>query len=400
MKVAIVHDYLTQRGGAERVVLSLHRLFPDAPIFTAIYEPTSTFPEFAECEIRTSVLQRVPHRFMSGRALLPLYPIAFDTFRLRGYDLVISSSSGFAHGVRAGTAAHLCYCYTPPRFLYRTPRYLESVGRLGTVAGYALAPVLAALRQWDARASRRPDSYVAVSHVAAARVRALYGRACPVVYPPVHFPSLPLPGSDPPPRIRHLATGPFVLVVSRLLPYKRVDLAIEACASVGARLVVVGTGPMDRELRACAVRRSSGAPGSFGVEFLTTADERELGWLLANCTAVVQAGEEDLGLVPLEANAASRPAVAFAAGGALETVADGTTGILFAEQTPDSLAKGLHAVEERAWDQSVLRAQAERFSETAFHDGIRATVEELFGGGGSPAAGAGAGQDDALETAV
>lgn len=353
MNVAIVHDDLTQRGGAERVVLSLHRLFPDAPIYTSVYRPATTYPEFAGCDVRVTGLQRLAQRVGDPRRLLPLYPWVFGRLRLRGYDAVISSSARFAHGVRAEGGLHVVYCYSPPRFLYRTAEYLAEGSPAPAWARRFLPPVLAAMRRWDLRAAARPDVYVATSSATARRIAETYGRRAVVLHPPVFNVGRTAAGPAP-------SSGPY-LVVSRLLPYKRVDLAVRACSERGAPLVVVGSGPAEAEIRPVA------GPT---VEFRHGLTDDELCELFARCRAVIQPGREDLGYAPLEANAAGRPAVALAAGGALETVVDGETGVLFPEPTVDGLHAALDRVEAQAWEPARLRAHAQRFSEERFHDGL------------------------------
>lgn len=351
-RVAIVHDYLTQRGGAERVVLSLARLFPDAPVYTSIYDAERTHIEFLEVDVRTTWLQRLPRR-TAGRGLLPLYPAAFRSLRLEGYDLVISSSSGFAHGVDAGDALHVTYCYTPPRWLYLTDRYLAEGSPAPRWAKGILHPMLVALRHWDRRAARRPDAYVGISSAVADRIAEAYGREADVVHPPVGVRGTPAAtGGD--------AADPYFLVVSRLLPYKRADLAVRACRELGARLVVVGEGPALDSLRALS-------SSSDDVEIRGSVDDVELVRLLQGCTALIQAGEEDFGLMPLEANAVGRPAVAFARGGATETVIDGVTGVLFDEPTVASLLDALRRVTTTTFDPDKLRHHVETFGEARFH---------------------------------
>lgn len=356
MRVALVHDDLTQRGGAERVVLALHRLFPEAPIFTSVHDSSGTFEEFTGADVRTTFLQRLPHRGNRARALLPLYPIAMNRIDLRGYDLVVSSSSRFAHGVKAPHACHVSYCHTPARWLYDTG-YFGPGGPVRSWAVPALRPLLGIMRRWDQVAARRPDVYVANSREVAARIERVYGREAPVIHPPVDVIST----SD----TTETAGGgsdPYYLVVSRLLPYKRIDLVIHACAAMGRRLIVVGSGPARQALTALA---RSVAPGL--VEFRSGLSDGALHRLLAGCTALVQAGREDFGLVPIEANAAGRPAVAFAAGGGLETVVDGTTGVHFTEQAGGALIAALERVESTPWDAALLRRHAEGFGEVRFH---------------------------------
>lgn len=391
-RVALVHDYLTQRGGAERVVLSMHRLFPEAPIYTSLHDPDGTYAEFREADVRTTFLQRLPRGwsgFSAGRGLLPLYPLAFAGLRLRGYDLVVSSSSGWAHGVRAVGAAHLCYCHTPARWLYQTDRYLDAGGPVPAWAQPMLGGLLGPLRRWDAAAARRPDLYVANSRLVAERIRTIYGRRAEVVHPPAGGPAggwtTSATAAVPP---REASRGePYYLVVSRLLPYKRIDLAIAACAARRRRLVVVGDGPAASLLSAQALQAAAAArvrePGAL-VEFRAQVTEEELGHLLAGCTALIQPGEEDFGMVPLEANAAGRPVVAFGRGGALESVADGVSGVLFEEQSEDSLGSALDRLEARAWDGERLRSHARAFGEAEFHAGLSSAVERLLHGHVAP----------------
>lgn len=362
-RVAIVHDYLTQRGGAERVVLSLLRMFPDADLYTSVYDADGTYPEFRAHEVRTTWLQRLPHRGSWARALLPLYPLAFGSLRLEGYDLVISSSSGFAHGVRAPGARHVVYCYTPPRFLHQTATYLGRTGSpLTRRAGTALGPLLAALRRWDRRAATTPDAYVAISSVARARIAETYGRDSQIVHPPVEVDRIRPPAAPP-------GAEPFYLAVARLLPYKRVDLAVAACRAAGRRLVIIGDGPCSSELRALAV----GAD----VEFRHAVSDDELNELLAGCEALFQLGSEDFGIAPLEANAAGRPAIAFAAGGALETIVDGVTGVLVETQSVEAVVAAMQKVEARRWDAALMRQHARWFGEARFHEELHRALAEL-----------------------
>lgn len=363
MRVALVHDYLTQTGGAERVVLSLSRLFPDAPIYTSVYDERGTFPEFRDLDVRTTALQRLPHRGGAARGLLPLYPWAFGQLKLTGYDLVLSSSSGWAHATRAPGAFHLCYCYTPARWLYQTDRYLAEGGPLPTWSARALKPVFSSLRRWDQAAAQRPDAYVAMTSRFAQRIRETYGREAHVVPPPVDMNRIVPTASSMDP--------PYFLVVARLLGYRRVDLAIEACARMGRKLVIVGTGPAEAHLRDLARRLHA------DVRFMGRVSEHELNGLLHGCTALIQPGEEDFGLAPLEANAAGRPTVAYASGGALTTTLQGLTGVLFPEQTVESLVSALWEVQQRVWDGDCLREHAACFGEAQFHRRLTGVLADL-----------------------
>jgi glycosyltransferase involved in cell wall biosynthesis len=365
LKVAIVHDYLTQRGGAERVVLAFHSLFPDAPIFTSLYDPEDTFPAFEDLDVRTSFLQRVPHKGDKFRALLTLYPAAFSGFELEDYDLVLSSSSGWAHGITQFKGLHLCYCYTPARWLYLQRSYFGRNGPVPAWWRYPLQPVLTGLMRWDKRAARRVSHYIAISHASAQRIRRFYGRPATVVHGPIDIERI---GVDP---AAPTASPPYYMTLARLLPYKRIDRAIEACERLGRRLIVVGHGPGSRGLRRMA--------GPL-IEFRERVPDHELNRLLAGCTALIQAGDEDFGLAPLEANAAGRPVVAYGVSGALETVVDGVTGVLFHEPTADSLCEAMRRLEHRSWDRFTLQEHAREFSLDRFKAEILGTVETALAG--------------------
>jgi len=365
MRVAIVHDYLTQRGGAERVVLAFHELFPDAPIFTSIYDREGTFPAYRGQDIRTTFMQHLPHSGDAFRGLLMLYPIAFSRLHLEGYDLVLSSSSGWAHGVDAQDAVHVCYCYTPARWLYLRQSYFGVNGPAPTWLRYPLQPALEGLTLWDKRAARRVDHYLTISHASAERVRRYYGRPATVVHGPIEIDRIAFdPEAEP-------ETPPYYMTLARLLPYKRIDRAIEACERRGSRLIVVGSGPGAPGLRRIAGPR---------VEFREGVSDLELNRLLAGCTGLIQAGDEDFGLAPLEANAAGRPVVAYGVSGALETVVDGETGVLFHEPTPESLGRAMDELENRPWDRQLLRAHAVSFSKERFKGRISQAIEDALAG--------------------
>lgn len=356
MKVAIVHDYLNQAGGAERVVATLHRMYPDAPIFTMLFAPDVVGEPLASADVRVSWMQRLPGWRRHFKTYLPLYPLAVRSFDLRGYDLIISSSSAWAKGVRVPKGAvHVCYCYTPMRWAWSFDAY---VGRsaLSAPARFAASLVMAPLRWWDVRTSRSVDRFIGISTEVAARIRATYGRDSDVVFPPVDVDRF------------HQTEHPehFYLVVSRLNSYKRIDLAVEACSALGLPLVVVGDGP-DRE----ALRAIAGP----SVRFLGRLSDADVTDLFARCRALILPGAEDFGLTPLEANAAGRPVVAFASGGALDTVRDGETGILFHEPDATSLGRALVSVAEREWDVRRLRAHAETFAESAFAASFREVIQ-------------------------
>ena len=345
--VVLVHDYLNQRGGAERVALELARMHPEAPLYTSIYRPNSTFPEFADVDVRTSPLQRLPIN-RSFRGLFPLYPWAFSSFGELDGDVVISSSSAWAHAVRTSPRAfHVVYCHTPARWLYGA-KYM-SHPHSGAVLRAGLGP----MRAWDRHVAKRPDLYIANSLQTRARIKLAYGIDAPVVYPPVDTDRF-----TPKPR------GERLLVVSRLLPYKRVDAVVAAATEIGIGLDIVGVGPELTRLRAMA------GPT---VEFHGAASDDVVTELMEGCRAFVLPGEEDFGLTPVEAQAAGKPVVAFRAGGALETVNDGLSGVFFTSHGLDDVTAALRRSDELATDCQVLARRAERFSVASFR--ARFTLE-------------------------
>jgi glycosyltransferase involved in cell wall biosynthesis len=351
VRIALVHDYLAQCGGAERVLLELAAMFPEAPIYTSLYAPELTFPDFAALDIRTSALQTrvAPQRF---RSALLRYPAAFRSFDLSDFDTVLVSSSAFAHHVRHDHS--YVYCHTPPRFLYHPESY--GGGRVrAAVTRHALAP----LRRADLRAAVHHVSYVANSEATARRVRLTYGREAGVIYPPLRTAHLPDPLSP-------LPSAPRALVVSRLLPYKRIDVAIEACALAGIPLSVVGEGP-DRD----RLERLGG-----NVELLGRVADDELARLFVAATVVLVPGREDFGYLPVESNFAGRPVVALATGGALETIVDGTSGRLVASHNVRLWAEVLREVHERSWSPAELRASTQRFWAASFRGSVAHWVRD------------------------
>jgi glycosyltransferase involved in cell wall biosynthesis len=353
-RVALVHDWLTGMRGGERCLEVFCELFPEAPLFTLLHVPGSVSPVIERRRIVTSFVQRLPGAASSRyRRYLPLFPAAVRRFDLRGFDLVLSLSHCVAKGVRIPPGAlHLSYCFTPMRYVWDL--YDDYFGaRAGRTTRLLAPPVAAALRRWD----RRTDSvhgFVAISHHIADRIRRVYGRAADVLHPPVDVERF---------RIAD-AVDDYYLVVSALVPYKRVDLAIGAVERLGRRLVVVGTGPEERRLRALAGPR---------VEFLGWRHDREVAELYARCRAVLFPSVEDYGIVPLEAAAAGRPTIALARGGALETMVgqDGgepPTAVFFGEQTVESLAAAIRTLEASRdrFEPKALRARAAQFDRPIF----------------------------------
>lgn len=363
-KVAIVHDYLNQRGGAERVVAVLHEMFPRAPIFTSIVDRGSLLPELKEADIRASWMQRLPGVLKYFKHYVLFYPSAIESFDLSGYDIIISSSSAFAKGAVKGKGAlHVCYCYTPMRFAWNFEGYMgkESVS---PVAKAALPFFMRRLKKWDIDTSSRPDFYIAISSIVKERIKKCWGRESTVIFPPVEtakFSSAPLPAGP----------GKYYLAVSRLNAYKRLDLAIDAFNSMKLPLIIAGEGPAKQALKAM-----SGPT----IEFAGRVDDKDLPKLYAGCKALIFPGEEDFGLTPLEANAAGRPVIAYRAGGALDTVADGVSGVFFNEQTLASLVKAVTQFERtsKRFDPARIREHALKFDKAVFMEKIREFIAQRY----------------------
>jgi len=353
-RVAVAHDYLTQRGGAERVVLALARAFPGAEVVTSLYDPPETFDEFRLLDVRVSRLDRVAPLRHHHRAALPLLAPAWSAMTVDA-DMTVCSSSGWAHGVRA-SGAKVVYCHAPARWLYQRAAYTADASRGGRLALAALAPPL---RAWDRRAAASATRYVVNSTRTAALVRDAYGIDADVVHPPPGLtpdgPWLAIDGLEP----------GFVLCVARLLPYKNVDLALGvAAARPGAPLVVVGRGPDADRLKAMAPA---------GTVFLHDVTDAQLRWLYANASALLAVSFEDLGLTPLEAATFGTPTVALAFGGYLDTVLDGRTGALVASGSPRDLADGLDRVLALGLDRSDVAEAVAPFGEPGF----AATMQEI-----------------------
>lgn len=358
-RVALVHDWLNQIGGAEYVLETLVHMFPGAPVYTSMYAPERMPAVFRSWEIRTSFMQHLPAVTRHHQAYMPVYPLAFSALDLKRYDLIVSNKSGFCHGVRAGAdAVHVCYCLAPTRFIWQYEAYSEREA-LGKAADLALRPVLGALRRWDYAAAQRVSHFVAISQEIQERIKLYYNRDSVVIYPPVDIHRF-CPSADPP--------ADYFLAGGRLIPYKRTDLAVRACSELGLRLLVFGDG-RDRQ----ALERMAGPT----VTFLGRVSDEALSGLFARARAFIFPGLEDFGIAPLEAQAAGRPVIAFAGGGSLETVAAGRTGEFFAEQTVESLKQVLERFDPLAYNPTACRTNAEQFREERFADELRRFIEKV-----------------------
>lgn len=358
MKVALVHDYLNQMGGAERVVLALHELFPDAPLYTSIYDPRRVDPAFQKMDIRTSFMQKFPFVMKHHQPYLPFYPSAMEGLDLRGYDLVLSSSSAFGKGVIVKPETlHICYCHTPMRWCWNYNEYVERE-QLGRMARRILPFLITRLRIWDQTSAMRVDHFIANSPVVADRIQKYYRRESVVIPPPVEASRFLFdPATQP---------GDYFLSMGRLAPYKRVDLAIQACNRLQLPLVVIGGGRDEKQLKAMA------GPT---IRFLGRLSDAEVLGYMAHCRAFIFPGEEDFGITPLEIQASGRPVIAYGAGGALASVIDGVTGTFFREQTVESLMAVLASFDERRYDPTTIRNHALEFDKPRFQRRILQFIE-------------------------
>jgi glycosyltransferase involved in cell wall biosynthesis len=362
MRVALAHDWLTGMRGGEKVLEALCEIYPEADIFTLLYKQGSVSPTIARHRIETSFVQRLPLADSKYRTYLPLFPIAVEQFNLDPYDLVISTSHCVVKSViPRGNARHISYSHSPMRYAWDQFDAYFGPERVGAFRSrWVYRPILARLARWDAATAGRVHRFVANSRYVAGRIRRYYNRQATVVYPPVdtafYQPDATAPGSH-------------FLIVSALVPYKRIEVAVDACARVGAPLRIVGDGPMRAELE----RR---APAN--VEFLGWREPGEIREEYRRAAAVLLPGEEDFGIVPVEAQACGRPVVALGRGGALETVIDGETGVLAAEANADSFAAALERAAATRFDVARLRAHAEHFARERHIAGMRAVIDETL----------------------
>lgn len=360
MKVAIVHYWLVSMRGGEKVVEALCELFPDADVFTHVYKPTAISATIKKHRIRTTFIQKLPGAIRCYQSYLPLMPIALEQLNLKNYDLVISSESGPAKGIviPPGTL-HVCYCHTPMRYVW--PMYHDYQESAGWLKRIFMTLVVHYLRMWDLTSASRVDQFITNSVCVASRVMRYYRRKSEVVPPPVDTDAFA------PSNIR----GDFYLMVGQLVPYKRVDLAVEAFNRLGKRLIVIGRGEQLKRLRKTA---------SPNVTFLGRQPFSVLREHYAHCRALIFPGEEDFGIVPVEAMASGRPVIAFKAGGALETVVDGATGLFFDEQTPESLVDAVERYEamEAKFSSNRIVQHAEQFNRQKFKESMRQLIERLI----------------------
>ena len=371
-RVALAHDYLTQRGGAEKVVLSMSRAFPEAPIYTLLYDPSNTYPEFADRDIRVSKLNSFGVFRKHHRAALPILPLAANSMRVDA-DVVVTSSSGWAHGFRTD-GRKLVHCHSPARWLYLSDMYLGEDS--GLLKRALLASTSGRLRSWDRRAALSCDRYLAVSTVVQRRIADAYGIAADVLPSPVAMSRTS--ETEPVPEVARWLSADgqsdpdeaFYLCVSRLLPYKNVDAVVGAFAGRAQRLVVVGRGP-DAD-RIAADKTSN-------VLMLSDLTDGQMAWLFQHCRALIAASYEDFGLTPIEAGVWGRPSVVLRWGGFLDTVDEGITGIYFDAPDAASIADALDRFDTSSFDPDKIRRHVEQFTEERFAEALYEAVDQLAG---------------------
>ncbi len=367
--VALAHDYLTQRGGAERVAAIMAQAFPGAPLHTTLYEPDATFDDFRTLTVKTSMLNRVPAFRHDHRIALPFYAPVVSALTVDA-DVLLASSSGWAHGISC-TGRKVVYCHAPARWLYQTERYLGAdEGGLGarsrrTAMKAALAALAPSLRAWDQKQAMTADRYLVNSSVIQQMVHDVYGIDAEVLPPP---PALPVAGALEPVAA---IDEPFVLCVARLLPYKNVDAVVSAVKGIdGLSLAVVGRGPDHDRLQGLIGTDSS-------IHLLGGVSEESLRWLYSNAVGLVAASYEDFGLTPLEAASFGKPTAALHAGGYLDTIDPQVNGLFFESPDVSSVSSGITDLIERCWNASAIKAHADNFGKQRFCARLQDVVAEL-----------------------
>lgn len=365
MKVAIVYDRVNKWGGAERVLLVLHELFPEAPLYTSVYNK-KTAPWAKIFKVKTSFLQQFSKVRSSHELFAPLMPFAFESLDLKKFDLVISVTSEAAKGVMVrSNATHICYCLTPTRYLWSGyNEYFKN-----PLFRYLTFPIVFVLRLWDRKAASRPDAYIAISKEVQKRIKKYYKKDAVVIYPPLNINGKVYKKERREVKSKNISQQGYFLVVSRLVAYKRVELAIEAANALQLPLKIIGTGAEEKSLQKLA--------GS-SVEFLGNLTDRKLLRYYNECEALIFPGKEDFGLTILEAQSFGKPVIAYKGGGALETVREGRTGEFFYPQTKSALIKTLQKFKSKNYKRNDAIKQAEKFKKSVFKKEFKKAVQIIL----------------------
>lgn len=360
MKVALIHDYLTQRGGAERVFQLLCSFFPQADIYSSVYDPKNTV-DFGGRSVKTTFLQNLPGTKRGFRLFAPVYYSAFRSLDLQGYDLIFSSTSSFAKGVKKKPGAmHICFCHNVTRFLWNTRTYLEEYTSIKKFSPI-IKPIFKSMRQQDLLCAQEPDLYIANSTTVAKRIGKIYKRKALTINYPINTEKFIFSGEK----------EDYYLISSRMISYKRLDIAVETFNWLGLPLIIIGDGPERKRLEKSALSN---------IKFLGYVDDQWRTHLMAKAKAVIVTALEDYGLVPIEANASGTPVIAYGAGGALDTQISGKTGILFKPQTPEGLQIAIKKLESKEWNYQEIREHAlNNFSELVFFQRIVEVIREFCG---------------------
>ena len=356
MKIAIVHDWLTNMGGAEQVVINFNQIYKDAPIYTTFYNPNNLDSKLRDLDVRTSFLQK-DKMVTNHKKYFPLMPLAFKKFDLGKYDVVLSSSSCCAKGVKAKNGIHICYCHTPMRYAWGKKE--DYVKNMNIIKKTMVNCLLFLMRKWDKKSSKRVDYFIANSSEVQKRIKKCYNRESVVINPPVRCNLFNISDID----------GDYYFIVSRLVPYKRFDLAVKACSELGKKLVIIGDGTEKEELMQMA---------NENIIFMGKQPDDVVKKYMSECKALLFPGEEDFGITPVEAMACGRPVICYGKGGVLDTVIDGKTGVYFEEQTVESLKKAILKFEKMKFDKKEIRKRALEFDEPVFQQKINEYIEEKY----------------------
>ncbi len=368
-KIAIVYDRVNKWGGAERVLLALHEIFPKAPLYTSVYDVRNASWANVFPKVKTSFLQNIPFAKSNHEFLAPLMPLAFESFDFSKFDIVISVTSEAAKGIKTTPKTfHLCYCLTPTRYLWsgREFYFKSPPSKFGFIPFFKFlsVPFIKYLKRWDIEASKRPDKIIAISTEVQNRIRKYYKRESEIVFPPVDIPNIKKSRSKK-------EIGDYYLLVNRLIPYKRVDLAVKAFNKLEKVLYIVGSGSEEMKLKKIAASN---------IKFLGQVNERELCQLYLRAKALIMPQEEDFGIVSVEAQSFGVPVIAYKKGGSLDTVVEEKTGIFFKDQTVKSLMQAIKKFDKMSFSERILKANAKRFSKEVFKKQLQRSLIRSYSG--------------------